>query len=228
MSWVRSPLPAPSFYFPDTAVETKYLSRKAVPMSQSKTTAGAILAGGLGSRLGGDKAMILLAGKPLVSYAASALATCDPICIVGDEKAATELGIINVADVTNVAHGPLRGVLAALVWAQSLGASYLVTLPCDMPFLPFDIAPRLVEALQSAESVVACGASEAGLEPLVAAWQVEAMLVHLRAALRQANHPPVNRLLRGLNAASVHLTAHEATNINTPQALQAGEDFLAS
>lgn len=51
---------------------------------------GAVLAGGAGSRLGGAKAMVKLAGRPLISYPLAAIEQADlePVVVA---KACTEL-----------------------------------------------------------------------------------------------------------------------------------------
>jgi molybdenum cofactor guanylyltransferase len=196
-------------------------------MTKRHHIVGTILAGGRGSRMGGNKASILLGGVSLAAHAEKALTTCETIALVGDEIVALQLGVTSLADPPGAPDGPLSGVWAALAWAKDLGASYLVTLPCDMPFLPADIALRLVAAALGAKKLAACASSRLGLEPLVTAWHVDEMLDVLTAELSQGHHPPVNRLLRLLGAAEVLLSEQEVTNVNTPDALQAAEIVLA-
>lgn len=197
-------------------------------MTKGHNIVGAILAGGRGARIGGNKASILLGGASLAAHSKKALKQCGAIAIVGDERAATELGLISLYDPHGAPDGPLSGVWAALKWAKDLGAAYLVTLPCDMPFLPDDIALRLIAAAKAADKPVACAMSDLGLEPLVTAWRVDEMLGLLVGELSQGIHPPVNRLLRALGAAELRLSAREVMNINTPDALQQAEIVLAN
>jgi molybdenum cofactor guanylyltransferase len=197
-------------------------------MTKRHDIVGAILAGGRGSRIGGNKASVLLGGISLAAQATKSLKDCDAIAIVGDEGVAKQLGVASLHDPNGAPDGPLSGVWAALEWAKDLGAAYLVTLPCDMPFLPDDIALRLVMAAQGARKSVACARSDLGLEPLVTAWQVDVMQGVLAGELSKGIHPPVNRLLRAQGTAELSLSAQEVMNINTPDDLQQGEILRAN
>jgi molybdenum cofactor guanylyltransferase len=197
-------------------------------MTKRNDIVGAILAGGRGTRIGGNKATILLGSVSLAAHAVNALKGCNAIAIVGDECAAAQLGVASLHDPKGAPDGPLSGVWAALEWAKVLGATYLVTLPCDMPFLPDDVALRLVAAAQDAQKSLSCARSDLGLEPLVTAWQVDEMLGVLAAELSRGTHPPVNQLLRELGATDVKLSVQEVMNINTPDALQQAQTMLAN
>lgn len=187
---------------------------------------GAVLAGGKGSRIGGDKALQLLGDKPLVAWAARALSACSALCVVGSNQAAGLVSAVALSDPQDVPNGPLAGVLAALQWAQSLGVDYLVTVPCDTPFLPEDADVRLVAAAMERRTNTACACSDAGIEPLVAAWCVAGVLPVLETALKAGHHPPVHALMNDLNAAQVAFSRYEATNINTPELLALAQNQL--
>jgi molybdenum cofactor guanylyltransferase len=197
-------------------------------MERQAFSVGAILAGGAGSRLGGQKASQLLGGKALVTWAARALESCTGVAVVGDPKAADIIGAVILTDPVGAPNGPLSGVLAALIWAKSLDAEYLVTVPCDTPFLPSSCGRRLIEVGQEYTTPVACARSESGLEPLVAAWRVDAILPLLEEALSAGRHPAVHALMGKLNAAFVDLTVHETTNVNTFASLQQAQAWLGS
>jgi molybdenum cofactor guanylyltransferase len=94
--------------------------------------AGFVLAGGQSSRMGRDKALLNLAGKPLIVYALSALRGAGlPASIAG---AASDLaGFVPVVPDTDPGHGPLSGICAALA---ATSAHYAVFLTVDTPFLP--------------------------------------------------------------------------------------------
>ena len=88
-----------------------------------------ILAGGEGRRIGGGKPARLLGGQSLIDRAiARAWSWSVPVLV-----AAREGG--DIGDDPAV-EGPLGGVAAAL----ALGGDVL-TIPCDMPFLPDDCRP---------------------------------------------------------------------------------------
>lgn len=178
--------------------------------------AGLVLAGGEGRRLGGNKAMTMLAGAPLASHAARALAGVGALAVAGSAEAARALGATALEDPPGLARGPLAGVLAGLEWAQECGAVWLAVLPCDVPLAPRDLVERLRAAV--GEGALVCAETELGLEPLISLWRTD-LSPTLRAALAGGGHPPVHALARDLGAARVRLTLEEAMNVNTPEDL---------
>lgn len=101
-------------------------------------TLGAILAGGQSRRFGKDKALALLAGRPLIEHAIAMLAgQVDGIVIVGRE------GDSCIADRPSPRLGPLGGLNAALHHAREHAFDVVVTIGCDMPVLPRDLVTRL-------------------------------------------------------------------------------------
>lgn len=93
---------------------------------------GYVLAGGRSSRMGRDKAMLELAGKPLVQRAVEKLRrVCAKVFVVGNRP---ELEIY--APVVRDLHegcGPLGGIEAAL---QGSDREWNLLMAVDMPFLP--------------------------------------------------------------------------------------------
>lgn len=170
--------------------------------------------------------MRMLADKPLVSFAARALSGCQKIAVIGDSVAAEWINAIPLTDSDHVSSGPLAGIMAALIWADTLACEYLVTIPCDTPFLPENCAQQLVEAARVQGREVVCVASDRGMEPLVAAWHVKSALPILRHKLASGEHPAVYALMRELGAGTIELSAHHATNINTLDALARAQAWL--
>jgi molybdopterin-guanine dinucleotide biosynthesis protein A len=66
--------------------------------------------------------------------------------------------------------GPLSGILAALLWAAPLGATAVVSVPVDGPFLPPDLVPRLCLAAEGPG--LAMAASCGNMHPTFALWPV--------------------------------------------------------
>lgn len=103
-----------------------------------------ILAGGRARRFGGeDKGLIQLRHRPLVAWVAQRLAgQADEILINANRNLPeyAALGHTVVPDHLPGHLGPLAGLLAA---ARTARNEWLFTAPCDAPFLPQDLIPRL-------------------------------------------------------------------------------------
>lgn len=134
----------------------------------------AILAGGSGSRIGGDKPRRLLRGTRLLDRALTAarVAAAPVILVVRRPEQAEGFGGTVVLDTPGI-EGPLAGLFSALTWATDAGANRVLTLPCDMPFLPEDLHSRLDQALTS-DVGVAVAASGGRLHPVCALWRTTA------------------------------------------------------
>ena len=151
---------------------------------------GVILAGGVGRRMGADKALMRLAGQTLLSHA---IARLEPqverlaISANGDPARLAHYGLPVLPDETPL--GPLSGVLAALRWAAPLGATAVVTLAVDTPFAPGDLVPQLCLAAETAPEALAI-ASCAKDHPTCGIWPV-ALIEPLAAFLASGAKPRV-------------------------------------
>ncbi|MGZ9099246.1 MAG: molybdenum cofactor guanylyltransferase [Brevundimonas sp.] len=134
----------------------------------------AILAGGAGRRIGGDKPRRRLGGIRLLDRALTAArAAAAPVILVVREPAQVEdFSGTMVLDAAGI-DGPLGGLFSALTWAAEAGADRVLTLPCDMPFLPGDLHTRLEQAL-TPDVGVAVAASGERLHPVCALWRTTA------------------------------------------------------
>jgi len=109
---------------------------------------GVVFAGGQGRRMGGvDKGLVELDGRALVAHVVERLAPQVGELVINanqnrDRYAA--FGYPVVADVIPDFAGPLAGLHAAMAAATT---PYVVTSPCDSPFLPADLVARLALAL---------------------------------------------------------------------------------
>jgi molybdopterin-guanine dinucleotide biosynthesis protein A len=112
---------------------------------------GIVLAGGLGRRMsddgsGTDKGLRTFRGRPMASHVIGRLAPqVGPVAInTGrDDAAWRAFGLPLVPDEIGGFAGPLAGLHAALGWART---PWVVTAPCDTPFLPLDLVSRLARA----------------------------------------------------------------------------------
>lgn len=103
-----------------------------------------ILAGGLARRFKGeDKGLIQLARRPLAAWVAERLQDHVAEVLLNANRNLGEYAAIGhtvVADHLPGNLGPLAGLLAAGRTAQN---EWLLSVPCDAPFLPLDLAMHL-------------------------------------------------------------------------------------
>ena len=119
---------------------------------------GLILAGGLGSRMGGqDKGLVELAGQPMVKHVLDRLAPQVHQLMINANRNAAAYAAFSpwvVPDRLAGFVGPLAGLDAAL-HDPALEGDWVLTCPCDSLFLPLDLAPRLLTAARAANADVA-------------------------------------------------------------------------
>jgi molybdopterin-guanine dinucleotide biosynthesis protein A len=139
--------------------------------------AGLILAGGTGRRMGGrDKALLRLADRPLLAHVIDRFAPQVEMLALsanGDVLRFAGFGLPVLQDGPSGA-GPLAGLLAGLDWANAEGATALVTVAVDTPFLPCDLVPRLILAGEETGSAAALAESGGQTHPTFGLWPIGA------------------------------------------------------
>ena len=181
-------------------------------------SAGVLLAGGRGRRMGGDKAGLVWSGRTLGEHQAAKLAASGawPLriaCRREQEWAPAGFGRLEDEDNDGGALGALVGALAAT------DREVCTILAVDLPLVPVDLLTRLARA--AGEVGMTMVPARAGtFEPLAAAWHRSA-LPALHAGL--AGGHSLQQICSGLQAAG-RLRPHEIatdeavwfTNLNTP------------
>ncbi|PUE28679.1 molybdenum cofactor guanylyltransferase MobA [Limnohabitans sp. Jir61] len=121
---------------------------------------GLILAGGRGSRMGGvDKGLQNFNGIPLALHALMRLGPQVESVMVNANRnlsAYESFGASVWPDASADFAGPLSGFLVGLERAET---PYVLTVPCDTPRLPLDLAERLAEALVREDADIAMAAA---------------------------------------------------------------------
>jgi len=129
---------------------------------------GVILAGGKGTRFGGNKALIRINGQPLIEWIIERYqGIFDEILISANDPSSYELtGIKTVKDM--VPHkGPLMGIYSCL--KESAHEQIFVS-ACDMPFIRIPLVNHMVRQSEGYDVVVPC-IGENKLEPLHAIYR---------------------------------------------------------
>ncbi|MBB6251599.1 molybdenum cofactor guanylyltransferase MobA [Nitrospirillum iridis] len=194
---------------------------------------GLILAGGLARRFGGseartvDKALLSLAGRPLLAHVRGRLAPQVAALALnanGDPARYRDQGLPILADTVAGHPGPLAGVLAGLEFARAEGGyTHVLSAPADCPFLPPDLAARLTAAISP--DGVACATSAGQRHPVVALWPI-ILAAPLRHALAEEEVRKVGAFLARQPLAQVDFPARPLDpffNINTPDDLAMAE-----
>ena len=135
-----------------------------------------ILAGGKGRRMGGkEKALIHLLDRPLLSYVLEKVSgKVAPIAlnINSNFDSFQKFGYKIIKDPIKGHLGPLAGILASLNWAKEINQDWVLTLPCDTPFLPKNLVQSMIEAKNKTPEVDLVVAKSRGFNhSVIALWK---------------------------------------------------------
>jgi molybdopterin-guanine dinucleotide biosynthesis protein A len=194
---------------------------------------GVILAGGLARRMGGgDKGLQMLGGASMLQRVIDRVSPQVSALILnanGDTERFAAFGLRVVADSVDGAQGPLAGVLAAMDHAvdRMSSARAVLSVPCDCPFLPTDLARRLVATMDETCAPIVCAASGGARHHVAALWSVS-LRDDIRLALQSGA-----REVRAFSAKRGMAVAEWPTypldpflNVNTPADLETAEHML--
>ena len=191
------------------------------------TVVTVILAGGAGSRIGGAKPDRILGGARLIAHALDAASRWRaPVAVAVREpvQAAFPDGAVILDD--PAIQGPLAGLASALAWAKAMGADRVLTIPCDMPFLPPDLL-ALLEAALGPDDGVAVAASGGRLHPVCALWRVQTVdQLHEEAAAGRLSLTGLSEKVGRVVAEWPVASRDPFLNVNTREDLRAAEILL--
>lgn len=210
-----------------------------VPGELPGEVTGALLAGGRSERMGREKGLIEIAGKPMIAHVIARLRPqVHRIVIVanGDPVRFSGTCLPVIGDTVEGHAGPLAGLHAALEWAvsETPEARFVATVPVDTPFFPGDLVARLAAALTGRNAGSAIAASSGRWHPVVGLWDV-ALIGEVEDALRSGVRA-VTRFVETQKSAVVDFPVVEVGdaaidpffNVNTPADLEQAEALLAA
>jgi molybdopterin-guanine dinucleotide biosynthesis protein A len=183
-----------------------------------------ILAGGLATRLQGDKAGREVRGKTLLQTALDiAGAACDEL-IVASGARTFELpqGVKAVPDdTTHKGAGALAGIAAGLVAASH---DKVLVLACDLPNVPAKLVQALLNALDKADCAYCRHDAD---EPLLAGLRRDAARTAVARAIECGRFKVIPvwqglnpRVITGVQLRMFGAPAHVFSNVNTPEDLR--------
>lgn len=194
--------------------------------------AAAVLVGGKGRRLGMNKALLEVDGKPILERILDVLLGVFPeIILVAQEgdstlEAASRPGVRLVRDLFP-GKGPLVGIYTAL---ENSPAPYVFVMACDMPYPSMELVRCLMSEAEGKEAVVPRRGDY--IEPLFAVYRRD-IREKIRARLLQ-DRLKIHELVRELDVrylgedeiAACDPEFRSFFNINTPEDLEAAGSVL--
>lgn len=204
-------------------------------MSATAGVAAVVLAGGLSSRLGQEKALLRVHGgenPDLLRRTHDLLCDLVPECWVACRPGRPRDGYACIFD-READLGPISGIYAALCEARHKGYGAVLALSCDLPFMDTATLRRLLEAREAAPSgrlMTTYLQAETGfIESLTAIYEVAALPL-----IEEALHEGLHKLSRIVpKAAQTHIAYSQTEalpffNINYPADLELVRRLLAT
>ncbi len=180
---------------------------------------GFILAGGASSRMGTDKARLLIDGETFLQHIAHELSVVTPLVTVVGAGAEAALNLPIAPDIHDN-WGALGGVHAALA---ACCAEWALVVACDLPGVTAALFARL-SGLRNSFEAVAPVQSDGRRQPLCALYRVVPSLASAESLIKTGERKPI-ALLQSLRTRWVPFrelddlagAEHFFDNINTPQ-----------
>ena len=144
---------------------------------------GFVLAGGKSTRMGTDKALLELAGRPLIEHMLElAGSVCSQVCVVGEPGKFSRWAPV-IHD-QYAGQGPLAGIQAALTHSET---NMNLILGVDLPFLEAAFLSYLISQSRTSGGVVTVPVADGFAQTLCAVYRREFAELAGRALRRGQN-----------------------------------------
>jgi len=160
---------------------------------------GLVLAGGMSTRFGSNKALAKLEGKPLIAHVVDlVLHVADEVVVaIGRESSTVVYRKLLPKSVTVVkdrlrAKSPLVGILTGL---QVMKSGYSMVLSCDTPFVKDDVLKLLFKRAVHSDAAIPKWAN-GDIEPLQSVYKVKSVIPAARLALHRQEFRVVDMIKR--------------------------------
>jgi molybdenum cofactor guanylyltransferase len=177
---------------------------------------GAILAGGLGRRIGGSKAIVRLDGKPLISYPLQAMSAAlqEIAIVVKPDTHLPSLPGMTVWIEPALPRHPLMGVTHAL--GMAAGRAVLVC-ASDLPFVTPELIARIAY-LDPGGAPAVIAARDGQTQPLLGCYQPRA--AGLLVAAATSGEAPLREAVSAIHPRLFEVEDPDALfNVNAPEDL---------
>lgn len=158
-----------------------------------------ILAGGMSTRMGKNKAFIEVEGKPLLRHVADKAAKVadEIIVVIGRTDAPTKFAkvlpsSVRVLQDTRRGKSPIIGMLTGL---EALKSRYAAILPCDVPLVKREVLEFLFCKASNADAAIPHWPS-GRIEPLQSVYRVRAMIRATEETLKAGKLCAINAIKR--------------------------------
>ena len=187
-----------------------------------------ILAGGKARRMDGeDKGLITLNKRAMIDYIITALRPQVDSIIVNANRNQTQYGLYGlpvIADMLDDYLGPLAGMATGM---HSTDTSYIVTVPCDSPFIPETLVEILYRALHDNRADISVAHDGLRMQPVFALLRCD-LLPSLLAYLDEGGRKIDNWYSQHrLAIADFSHSPNTFLNLNTPEDRLLLEDRLS-
>lgn len=184
--------------------------------------AGIILSGGESRRFGAPKAEAPLGGMPLINHVQTRLGgQTDSLAVAGSAYGS---GLLELDDGPFAGRGPLAGVFAGLSWALEQNILWIITAPCDVPFLPTNLVSLLRAG--STENVPRALQVEDRLQVACALWPTSSRAT-IENILKDGTRLSLHHAFQHAGGIAIPADASDLEgnfqNINTPDDLTRAE-----
>ena len=147
-----------------------------------------ILSGGRATRMNSvDKGLVLLQDKPLIAHVIARLKPQVSEILVNANREIAQyeaFGLPVLQDENASFIGPLAGFCVGLQLAKH---DYVLTVPCDSPLLPLDLAERLLSGMAASRADIAVASSEGKAHPVFCLMK-KSVLPSLQAYIESGEH----------------------------------------
>ena len=204
-----------------------FIGSMEIDLSDKQTVTGVILAGGRGRRMDErDKGLIYLEQRPLIEYVIEAISPQVTQLLINANRSESEYrryGLPVISDQITGYVGPLAGMAAAM---QVSNSDFVVSVPCDTPWVPHDLVSRLKDKLEREQADVCVAHDGERMHPvfaLIRSGMADSLETYLNTGARA-----VHRWCQQQKLAIADFSDQPEAfiNVNTPEELAAAARYL--